>query len=116
MTSAVSQRCREGETHSDAVQCGPDGSPSVLSSVDDQDETYSWCCNAARTKTTVVSGEPLLYVFKCVCACVHVFDYFGKTTELFIEPRPDYSVSDFVEVEKYIKYGHFCKVIDIPVL
>lgn len=51
-----------------------------------------------------------------VCACVHVFDYFGKTTELFIEPRPDYSVSDFVEVGKYIKYGHFCKVIDIPVL
>lgn len=49
-----------------------------------------------------------------MCVCVHVFDYFGKTTELFIESRPDYSVSDFVEVEKYIKYGHFCKVIDIP--
>lgn len=47
---------------------------------------------------------------KCAFVCVCVFDYFGRTTELFIEPCLNYSVSDFVEVEKYITSIQIYKV------
>lgn len=48
--AALISRC-VWNTYSDAEQGSPDGGPSVQSSVDDQDETHSRCCHAARGQT-----------------------------------------------------------------